>query len=137
EAIENSPAGTFRATASGQGSSWHVAIAGMLNADGIDVSKVTWVPSDGAAGGLQELLSGGTHIAPSSLGVARALIEAGRVESLAYMSSGRSKLFPDVPSPEEETGSDWMFGAWRGVVAPKGLPDDIRDRLIAALDTIY
>ena len=137
EAIENSSAGTFRATGSGQGSSWHVAIAGMLNAEGIDASKVTWVPSDGAASGLQELLSGGTHIVPSSLVEARALIEAGRVKSLAYMSSERSKLFPDVPTLKEETGSDWMFGAWRGVVAPKGLPDDIRDRLIAALDTIY
>jgi len=137
EAIEESPAGTFLATGSGQGSSWHVAIAGMLNAADIDPSKVTWVPSDGAASGLQELLAGGTHIVPSSLVEARGLIEAGRVKSLAYMSSERSKLFPDVPTLLEETGSDWEFGAWRGIVAPAGLPDDIRDRLVTALDAVY
>ena len=137
EAIKTSPPATFRATGSGQGSSWHVAIAGLLNAEGIDASLVTWVPSDGAASGLQELLAGGTEIVPSSLVEARALIEAGRVKSLAYMSSERSQLFPDVPTLKEETGSDWEFGAWRGVVAPQGLPDDIRDRLIAALDTVF
>lgn len=137
QAIKDSPAATFSATGSGQGSSWHVAIAGMLNAEGIDASKVTWVPSDGAASGLQELLAGGTDIVPSSLVEARALIEAGRVKSLAYMSDERSKLFEDVPTLKEETGSDWEFGAWRGIVAPKGLPDDIRDRLISALDAIY
>ncbi len=65
------------------------------------------------------------------------MIEAGRVKSLAFMSSERSSLFPDVPTLKEETGSDWEFGAWRGVVAPKGLPDEIRDRLIEALDAIY
>lgn len=137
EAIKTSPSGTFRATGSGQGSSWHVAIAGLLNAEGIDASTVTWVPSDGAASGLQELLSGGTEIVPSSLVEARALIDAGRVKSLAYMSKERSKLFPDVPTLKEETGSDWEFGAWRGIVAPKGLPDDIRDRLIAALEKVF
>ena len=137
EAIKASKPGTFRATGSGQGSSWHVAIAGLLNAEGIDASTVTWVPSDGAASGLQELLSGGTEIVPSSLVEARALIEAGRVKSLAYMSKERSKLFPDVPTLKEETGSDWEFGAWRGIVAPTGLPDDIRDRLIAALEKVF
>ncbi len=137
EAIKTSQPGTFRATGSGQGSSWHVAIAGLLNAEGIDASTVTWVPSDGAASGLQELLSGGTEIVPSSLVEARALIEAGRVKSLAYMSKERSKLFPDVPTLKEETGSDWEFGAWRGIVAPKGLPDDIRDKLVAALEKVY
>ncbi|WP_051469497.1 tripartite tricarboxylate transporter substrate binding protein [Chelativorans sp. J32] len=137
QAIKDSPPGTFRATGSGQGSSWHVAIAGLLNDADIDPSKVTWVPSDGAASGLQELLSGGTHIVPSSLVEARGLIEAGRVKSLAYMSSERSKLFPDVPTLKEETGSDWQFGAWRGIVAPADLPDDVRDRLIAALDAVY
>ena len=137
EAIKTSQPGTFRATGSGQGSSWHVAIAGLLNAEGIDASTVTWVPSDGAASGLQELLSGGTEIVPSSLVEARALLEAGRVKSLAYMSKARSQLFPAVPTLKEETGSDWEFGAWRGIVAPKGLPDDIRDKLVAALEKVY
>lgn len=137
EAIEEAPAGTFSATGSGQGSSWHVAIAGMLDAAGIDPSKVTWVPSDGAASGLQDLMAGGTDIVPSSLVEARGLIEAGRVKSLAYMSPERSQLFSDVPTLEEETGLDWTFGAWRGIVAPNSLADDVRERLITALGAVY
>lgn len=137
EAIEQSSPGTFRATGSGQASSWHVAIAGMLDAEGLDPSSVMWVPSEGAAPGLQELLAGGTDIVTSSLVESRALIDAGRVKSLAYMSPERSTLFPDVPTLQEETGSEWVFGAWRGIVAPVGLPDDIRDRLISALDAVF
>ena len=137
EAIKTSPSGTFRATGSGQGSSWHVAIAGLLNAEGIDASTVTWVPSDGAASGLQELLSGGTEIVPSSLVEARALIDANRIKSLAYMSKERSKLFPDVPTLKEETGSDWEFGAWRGIVGPNGMPDDVKVRLVTALENVF
>src|SRR5690606_19418151 len=137
EAIKTSPPATFRATGSGQGASWHVAIGGMLNAEGIEGSLVTWVPSAGAASGLRELLADGTELVPSSLVEARALIEAGRVKSLAYMSNERSALFPDVPTLKEEPDSDWEFGAWRGIVAPQGLPDDIRDRLITALDAVF
>lgn len=137
EAIKAAPAGTFKATGSGQASSWHVAIAGLLNEEGIDPNHVTWVPSDGAATGLQELLSGGADIVPSSLVEARALIEAGRVKSLAYMATERSKLFPDVPTLKEASGSDWVFGAWRGVVAPVGLPEDVKEKLATALEAVY
>ncbi|HEU4987599.1 MAG TPA: tripartite tricarboxylate transporter substrate binding protein [Rhizobiaceae bacterium] len=127
----------FRASGTGQGGIWHLAIAGMLDDQGIDPAKVSWVPSEGAAPGLQDLVAGGVNIVPCSLVEARSLIEAGRVKSLAVMAPERSELFPDVPTLKEAIGSDWQIGAWRGIVGPKGLPEDVSTKLIEALKAVY
>src|SRR5690606_14005298 len=137
EAIKTGEAGTFKASGTGQGGIWHLAIAGLLADQGIDPAKVPWVPSEGAAPGLQDLVAGGVNLVPCSLVEARALSEAGRVKSLGFMSPTRAALFPDVPTLKETIGSDWAIGAWRGIVAPAGLPEDISSRLIEALDKVY
>ncbi|MEO4000266.1 tripartite tricarboxylate transporter substrate binding protein [Mesorhizobium sp. CAU 1732] len=136
-AIEASPAGTFRASGTGQGGIWHLAIAGLLNDRGIDPAKVPWVPSEGAASGLQDMMAGGVNLVPCSLVEARGLIDAGRVKSLGLMGAERAALFPDVPTLSEAIGSDWKIGAWRGIVGPQGMPEDVSARLIEALETVY
>ncbi len=135
--IRESEPGTFQATGTGQGGIWHLAIAGMLYDLDIDPAKVPWVPSEGAAPGLQDLVAGGVDIAPVSLVEARSLIEAGRVKSLALMAPERVAMFPDLPTLEEETGSTWSAAAWRGVVGPKGLPDDVVETLTEAVENVY
>lgn len=135
-AIKAEP-GSLKASGTGQGGIWHLAIAGMLNSADIDPASVPWVPSQGAAPGLQDLVAGGVAIVPCSLPEARSLIEAGRVKSLAIMSDKRAALFPDVPTLKEAIGSDWTIGAWRGIVGPKGLPDDVTQTLSAALEKVY
>lgn len=137
DAIKAGEPGAMKASGTGQGGIWHLAIAGMLNDMGIAPDKVTWVPSDGAASGLQEMVAGGVDIVPSSLPEARSLIEAGRVKSLAIMSDSPAELFPDIPTLKEATGSDWTMGAWRGIVGPQGLPEDVTETLIGAMETVY
>lgn len=136
DAIKENP-GQYKASGTGQGGIWHLAIAGMLNAADIDASTVPWVPSNGAAEGLQDLVAGGVDIVPCSLPEARSLIEAGRVRSLAVMAEQPSGLMPDIPTLKKATGLDWTIGAWRGIVAPKGIPDDVSKTLISALDAVY
>lgn len=99
-------------------------------------ARPPWVPSNGAAPGLQDLVAGGVAIVPCSIPEARSLIDAGRVRSLAIMDEARNPLFPGVPTLKEATGSSWTIGAWRGIVAPKGLPDNIAKRLVDSLDGI-
>ena len=129
--------GTLSASGTGQGGIWHLAIAGLLNELDLDPGSVRWIPSEGAAPGLQDLVAGGVEIVPSSIPEARSLIEAGRVRSLAVMSSKRNEAFPDVPSTEEVVGVSWEIGAWRGVVAPKGIDEAVAERLKEALETVY
>ncbi len=135
-AIKANP-GKFKASGTGQGGIWHLALAGMLRDAKIDPASVPWVPSNGAAPGLQDLAAGGVEFVPCSLPEARSLIDAGKVKSLAVMASSRSALYPNVPTLKEATGSDWGTGAWRGIAAPKGLPPAIAARLEASVKKAY
>ena len=134
-AIKANP-GKLKASGTGQGGIWHLALAGLLRDQKIDPAAVPWVPSNGAAPGLQDMVAGGVDIAPVSLPEARALIDAGKVKSLVIMNDKPSALYPAVPTLKSAIGSDWTTAAWRGMVAPKGIPNDARDKLAAALQKI-
>jgi tripartite-type tricarboxylate transporter receptor subunit TctC len=134
-AIKANP-GKFKASGTGQGGIWHLAIAGLLRDQKIDPAAVPWVPSNGAAPGLQDMIAGGVEIAPVSLPEARSLIDAGKVKSLAVMNDKPASLYPNVPTLKSAIGSDWTMAAWRGIVAPKGIPNDVRDKLAASIRKI-
>ncbi|CAA9418032.1 MAG: Tricarboxylate transport protein TctC [uncultured Ramlibacter sp.] len=131
-AIKANP-GKFKASGTGQGGIWHLAIAGLLRDQKIDPAALPWVPSNGAAPGLQDMVAGGIEVAPVSLPEARSLIDAGKVKSLAIMADKPSALYPNVPTVKAALGSDWTMAAWRGIVGPKGLPKDVQDKLSAAV----
>jgi putative tricarboxylic transport membrane protein len=134
-AIKANP-GKLKASGTGQGGIWHLAIAGMLQDLKMDPASVPWVPSNGAAPGLQDLVAGGVQIVPCSLPEARSLIDAGKVRSLAVMAEQPAALYPNVPTLKAATGSNWTMAAWRGIAAPKNIPAEARDKLVAAIRKI-
>jgi tripartite-type tricarboxylate transporter receptor subunit TctC len=131
-AVKANP-GKFKASGTGQGGIWHLAIAGLLRDQKIDPASLPWVPSNGAAPGLNDLVAGGVEVVPCSLPEARALIEAGKVKSLAVMDPNPASLFPKVPTLKAEIGSAWTMAAWRGIAAPKGIAADVQAKLLASL----
>jgi tripartite-type tricarboxylate transporter receptor subunit TctC len=135
-AVKANP-GKFKASGTGQGGIWHLAIAGLLKEQGIDPSALPWVPSNGAAPGLQDLVAGGVEVAPCSLPEARSLIDAGKVKPLAIMDADPSALYPKVPTLKKELGSNWTMAAWRVIAAPKGMPADMQARLVATLKKVH
>jgi tripartite-type tricarboxylate transporter receptor subunit TctC len=134
-AIKANP-GKLKASGTGQGGIWHLALAGMLKDLKMDPASVPWVPSNGAAPGLQDLVAGGVQVAPVSLPEARSLIDAGKVKSLVLMADKPAALYPNVPTLKAATGSNWTMAAWRGIAAPKNIPPEARDKLAAALRKI-
>lgn len=136
EAAKANP-GKLKASGTGQGGIWHLALAGMLQSAGIPPANVPWVPSQGAAPAMQDLAAGGVDIVTCSIPEARAMIEAKKAVGLAVMDSVRNPIFPDVPTLKEATGSDWSVAAWRGIAGPKGLPADVVSRLAPALKKVY
>ena len=133
DAIKSKPPGTFKASGTGQGGIWHLALVGWLLAMGLKPDHVAWVPSNGAAPAMQDLAAGGIEIVTCSVPEARAMIEAGKARSLAVMAAERNPAFKDVPTLKEAAGIDYSVGAWRGIAGPKGLPKDVADQLTAAL----
>ena len=137
EAIKSKPAGTFKASGTGQGGIWHLALVGWLLAMGLKPDHVPWVPSNGAAPAMQDLAAGGIDIVTCSVPEAKAMIDAGKARSLAVMAPQRNPAFPDVPTLTEAAGINYSVGAWRGIVAPKGLPADIGTKLTASLKKAF
>ncbi|HWP46219.1 MAG TPA: tripartite tricarboxylate transporter substrate binding protein [Candidatus Limnocylindrales bacterium] len=134
EYIKNNP-GKLKASGTGKGGIWDLARAGWQKAMGLPVDAVQWVPSTGAATGLQELVAGGVDVVPCSLPEAASLIDAGKVKALAVMAETRNPTFPDVPTLKEQ-GIDWSIGAWRGIMVPKDTPDEIVAVLEKSLEKI-
>jgi tripartite-type tricarboxylate transporter receptor subunit TctC len=137
DAIRDNAPGTFQASGTGQGGIWHLALAGMLQAADLPPDSVPWVPSQGAAPAMQDLVAGGIDFVTCSVPEAQALIEAGRARSLAVMGDERNPAFPDVPTLQEATGVEWTMGAWRAIVGPQGLPEEVVDTLLPVLEKIY
>lgn len=135
-AVKANP-GKFKASGTGQGGIWHLALAGLLKDQGMDPAAVPWVPSNGAAPGLQDLVSGGVEVVPCSIPEARSLIDAGKVRALAIMDANPPALYPNLPTLKQELGSNWSMAAWRAIAAPKGLPHDIQAKLVAALKKVH
>ena len=135
-AIKANP-GKMKASGTGQGGIWHLAIAGLLKEQGIDPNALPWVPSNGAAPGLQDMVAGGVEVVPCSVPEARAMIDAGKVKALAIMDANPPALYPGVPTLKKELGSNWAIAAWRVIAAPKGIPADAQKTLGAALKKVY
>ena len=136
EAIKADP-GKHKSSGTGQGGIWHLAMAGMLNTAGVSPEASPWVPSKGAAPGLQELAAGGVDIVTCSIVEAAALIDAGKVKALAVMDTERNGAFPEVPTLVEAADLDWQMAAWRGLAGPKGMPDDVTAKLTEAFEKVW
>ena len=135
-AIKANP-GKMKASGTGQGGIWHLAIAGLLKEQGIDPNALPWVPSNGAAPGMQDMIAGGVDVVPCSIPEARPMIDAGKARALAIMDANPPAIYPNVPTLKKELGSDWAIAAWRVIAAPKGIPANAQKTLAAALKKVY
>jgi len=135
-AIKANP-GKFKASGTGQGGIWHLAIAGLLKDQGIDPAALPWVPSNGAAPGLQDMVAGGVEVVPCSIPEARSMIDAGKVRALAIMDANPPALYPKLPTLKSELGTNWEIAAWRVIAAPKNIPTEVQRTLGAALKKVY
>jgi len=137
DAIKLAPPGRFKASGTGQGGIWHLALVGWMQAMGLPANQVAWAPSNGAAPAMQDLVAGSLDLTTCSVPEARATIEAGQARSLAIMAHARNPSFPDVPTLKEALGVDYSTSSWRGIAAPRGLAPEIATRLTGALKTAY
>jgi tripartite-type tricarboxylate transporter receptor subunit TctC/membrane protein implicated in regulation of membrane protease activity len=137
EAIKASRPGQLKASGTGQGGIWHLALVGWLQAMGLRADHVRWVPSNGAAPAMQDLAAGGIDLCTCSIPEARAIIDAGRAKALAIMAPQRNPMFANVPTLNETLGINYSTGAWRGIAGPRNMPAEIAATLSAALKRAF
>jgi len=128
--------GELKASGTAQAGVWDIARIAFLKAIGASPDAIKWVPSQGAAPALQELLAGGIDIAFVGSGEAKPLYDAGQVRVLAVMNDVRIAGFEDVPTLKE-LGYNVVICGWAGLAAPKGTPKDRIQILIDAVREAY
>ncbi|WP_311877928.1 tripartite tricarboxylate transporter substrate binding protein [Microbacterium forte] len=126
--VTQAESGAVTVANSGAGSIWEAATIGLGDATGADFTPV---PYDGGATAVAAAASGETVAAVSGLGEALAQGEAVRI--LAVLNDERHPDAEDVPTADEAIGEDVVFGGWGGIYAPKGLSDDVKTELEAAV----
>src|SRR4030081_588307 len=96
-------------------------------------TKMLNVPYKGGGVALTDLRAGITQVMFPQLPAVIALATSGDVKPLAVTSQYRLPQLPDVPTLSESLLPDFHVTSWNVVLAPKGLPDDIRKVLSDAL----
>lgn len=117
--------GKIRIGNSGSGAIWHIAAEALADTTGV---KFTHIPYDGANPAVTALLGG--HIEAVTVSPAEVVthVNNGTIKILAVMADKRLDAFPDVPTLKE-LGVDLSISTWRGIVAPKNIPDEVKNVL--------
>src|SRR5579862_1867290 len=97
---------------------------------GIDV---VYVPYNGSAQSITDLLGGRTQFTIDGLVTLLPLIKADKVRALAVARAERWPELPDVPTLVESGYPDFVIDAWTGVVAPAGTPPAVVEKLNGAI----
>ncbi|WP_456268794.1 tripartite tricarboxylate transporter substrate binding protein [Kushneria sp. AK178] len=134
EARENP--GELTASGTAQGGIWHLALAGMLQAEGLPPDAIRWVPSQGASPAMQELMAGGVDVATPSLSEAQHLVEQEELKALAYMSDTPNSSLPDVPLTSDVLDSGWTQSAFMTISGPGDLPEEMTCSYARAIEKI-
>lgn len=126
-AARKSP-GTISYGSTGTGTDDHLQ---MVMFEELTGTKLLHVPFQGAAP-LKTAMLGG-HVAIGGLNLGEVMPQAGKtLRPLAQAGAQASPLAPDVPTFKAQ-GVDLVFASERGVVAPKGLPPEVEQRLATVL----
>ncbi|MFJ3585448.1 Bug family tripartite tricarboxylate transporter substrate binding protein [Streptomyces sp. NPDC090127] len=113
----------------------HLAPMLMARAAGIAPKSVNYIPFDGGGELLASILGDKVAFGVSGLGEYRDQIESGELRLLAVTGPER---VPGLDAPTlREAGLDTEFINWRGIVAPPGLSDAERDKLVGLVTRLH
>jgi tripartite-type tricarboxylate transporter receptor subunit TctC len=114
----------------GVGSTLH--LAGELFED-FTGSPMTHVAYKGSVPAITDVVGGRVDLMFDSPTTALPHVQSGKLRAIAVTSATRQSYLPDVPAVAEKI-PNYLAIVWYGLVAPKGLPAAVRDKLKTAMD---
>lgn len=99
-------------------------------------TQIRHVPYRGMTPASQDVLAGNITMVIDAVGAQLGSINAGLVTPLAVTTRTRSSLIPNVPTMEESGVKDFNIQLWGAIYAPAATPDDIVQKLSAAIAEI-
>lgn len=94
-----------------------------------------WIPHDASGKVTLSLLGGHLDAAMMTPSTGLAQVKSGEIRLLGISTDERSVFLPDVPTFKEQ-GYDIDGAVWRGIAVKAGTPDDVVNRIQAAIDAV-
>ena len=121
--------GKIAYASSGNGSAQHLAGALFESRTGV---QLVHVPYRGGGPALNDVMGGQVPLFFANVASSLGHIQSGRLRPLGATSRRRARALSAVPSIEEAGVSGYEVLEWNPVLAPAGLPDALKKRLVAA-----
>jgi len=118
---------------SGPGTPYHMAGELLKAMAGV---KIVHVPYKGSAQARTDVLGGQVDMMFDAIPTMVEQVKAGKVKAVATSGRARSAIMPDVPTLSEAGVPGYEATIWLGVMAPKGTPPAIVNRLNAEISKI-
>jgi tripartite-type tricarboxylate transporter receptor subunit TctC len=118
---------------SGPGTPYHMAGELLKHMAGV---KIVHVPYKGSAQARTDVLGGQVDIMFDAIPTMVEQVKAGKVRAIATSGKTRSPIMPDVPTLNEAGVPGYEATIWLGIMAPKGTPAAIVNRLNAEIAKI-
>lgn len=126
--VAKSRPGQIDYASSGNGSSQHLFCALFASMAGI---RLNHVPYKGSGQALTDLLAGRVPVSCPGINNVLQHIRAGKLRPLAVTSIHRAADLPDTPTMAEAGITGYQATLWIGLVAPKGTPSAVRQKIAA------
>lgn len=117
----------------GVGTMGHLATEQFKRMAGIEMQHVAF---KGGGPAIIALLSGEIQLVFANLPTALGQAKAGRLRAIAITSEKRSQIASELPTMAESGLPGFESSAWFGLVAPKGTPSEILNRLYRSSSAI-
>lgn len=127
-AMLKSRPGELKYASVGPGSPHHLHMATFLQRTGMDAMHVAY---RGTPPAITDLMGGVVDFMFLDVSTATGLAKAGKVKVLATVTPARLPGLPDVPTVEEAGVPNFYTYSWQGIVAPRGTPRRIVERVNA------
>ena len=132
-ALEKQKPGALNYASSGIGTPYH--IAGELFSSMAD-TEVQHVPYKSSGQARTGVAAGEVDYMFDAIATMQAFVDDGRVKALATTGKERSPVFPDIPTVTEAGLTGYEANIWLGLLAPKGTPAAIVNKLNQAVSEI-
>jgi tripartite-type tricarboxylate transporter receptor subunit TctC len=132
-ALAKSKPSQLNYASSGLGTPYHLAGELFKAMSGTDIVHV---PYKGSSGARNDVLGGQVQMMFDAITTMAPNVRAGQVRALGTSGLKRSTVLPDVPTIAEAGVPGYEATIWIGVMAPKGTPPEIVDRLSAEITKV-
>ena len=129
-ALAKAKPGGLNYASSGTGTPYHMAGELFKSMSG---TNILHVPYRGSSGARNDVLAGQVQMMFDAITTMAPNVKAGQVRALATTGEKRSTVLPDVPTVAEAGVPGYETTIWLGIMAPKGTPQAIVDKLNAEI----